>query len=943
MKKLLSSLLTLILVSSLFSISKVTGGLGENTGFGWSTAMSGDWMIVGEKWGEGRNSTSGGTAYIFKRIDDSWNTGWVRNSEVSPSNGVNNKHFGVAVDIDDDHAIVGADYHYKAYIYARSGDDWSLITETELAPIGGSSYFGKTVAIDGDYAIVGENWTKAYLFKKDQGGANNWGQIKEFDETDSYYSAGLAIEDETLLIGAPGANKVFVYSRDEGGADNWGEVQVITGSDAGGGDDFGYDVAIQGNTLVVGAKDGHKFYIFEKSDGTWTEIAKFSTPFAGASVDLDYPNIVVGGSSDTGSQKAYHYKKNSSGVWGLIEELTPIGTKVHYSSDVAISGNQIVVCDDWSEENPSNGDDGEGCAYIFPTEHTFNGQPFATFRIENLEAGNGLADFMFSHVGGAYTAGAGGDVYAYETMQWGEIEGGGRHETTATLLREDADIFDGLTPAGLEIQIDNFNLSAFSHINTIDIDLPWNDPGTHAAGDNRYYDGGNGFIKYNAVKKLDWENMILNLTVPYPAEQSWSGNRIGTGAAISGYGQADLIAENCDPDWLDEFDPENTGQLLFKIESFSQVEQDAYGYYTADISIVPVEWVQEYITQNVPSEGTGLNLDILFDDAGIGFNFDEVNFGAGNDGNDLIVHLMETPPNGALPGAIQSIADQYWHFGTTLESFNTDITFNLAELGNLGDTSHLRILRRINDEDDWEVWSNYVLDDGTHLRATGVTGFSDWTIASEDEGTLPVELSSFTAIQTSSNFAQLNWTTQSETNLLGYNVFRNITETNENSLKMNGNLISSNNSSSEQNYIFTDEEVENEIEYFYWLESVDLDGSTSLFGPISIIILNSEQPEENTPDMEILAGIQSIYPNPFNPKATISYYLTESANVNIEIFNSKGQKITELKQGYQEAQILHPVIWNGKNSDIENVGSGIYFFRLKAGKFTETRRAILLK
>ncbi|MEA1971983.1 MAG: T9SS type A sorting domain-containing protein [Candidatus Cloacimonadota bacterium] len=835
MKILISSLVMIIIVTNLICVSKVTGELGQNSGFGWSTAMSGDWMIVGEKWGEGRNSTYGGTAYIFKRIDNSWNTGWLRNSEISPSNGVNNKHFGVAVDIDEDHAIVGADYHHKAYIYARSGDDWSPITETELFPTdGGGNYFGKTVAIYGDYAVVGENWTKAYLFKKDEGGDNNWGQLKAFDEADSYYSAGLAIENSTLLIGAPGANKVFIYDRDEDGADNWGQVQVLTNPDVAPGDDFGYDVAIQGNTAVVGAKDGHRFYVFEESEGVWDEVANFATPFAGASVDIDYPNIVVGGAPDTGNQKAYHYKKNSSGVWGLIEELVPIGTTTQFSSDVAISGNQIAVCDDWSEENPYNGDDGEGCTYIFPTEHTFGGDPFATFRIENMEAGSDLADFMFSQGGDPYVPNGTGynNVYAYETMQWGLIEGNGRHATTATLLREDATVFVGLNAQLLEINIDAFDLSSFSHINTSDINLDWNNIPSYSAGDNRYYDGGTGYIKYDGTKKLDWENMILNLTVPYPYEQANGNNRIGTGAAIYGYGQADLILENCDEGWLAEFDPENTGQLLFKIESFSQVHQTLYGYYTADISIVPVEWVQEYITQNVPSEGVGLDLDIPFENAGIDFNFDEVAFGEGADGNDLVVHLMEVNPGGTLPGAIQSIANQYWHFGTTLESFQTDITFNLSDLGNLGDTANLRILRRVNDEDDWEIWSNYVLDDGTHLRATGVTGFSDWTVASEEDQTLPVELSSFTAVVTADNYAKLNWTTQSETDLSGYNVYRNDAMNSDSSVKINSSIISGNNSSVGADYEYIDEFINAVGMQYYWLESVDLDGTTELFGPV---------------------------------------------------------------------------------------------------------------
>jgi len=105
--------------------------------------------------------------------------------------------------------------------------------------------------------------------------------------------------------------------------------------------------------------------------------------------------------------------------------------------------------------------------------------------------------------------------------------------------------------------------------------------------------------------------------------------------------------------------------------------------------------------------------------------------------------------------------------------------------------------------------------DGHAMLESGVLNMGDIT--------LPVTLSSFTATQTYANFAQLNWQTQSETDLAGYNVYRNTTENVENGLKLNSILINPSNTSSESNYSFTDEEVEFEQDYFYWLESVESD------------------------------------------------------------------------------------------------------------------------
>ena len=134
--------------------------------------------------------------------------------------------------------------------------------------------------------------------------------------------------------------------------------------------------------------------------------------------------------------------------------------------------------------------------------------------------------------------------------------------------------------------------------------------------------------------------------------------------------------------------------------------------------------------------------------------------------------------------------------------------------------------------------------DGSAMLTSGVISMGDVT--------LPVTLSSFTAVQTSTNFAQLNWQTQSETDLAGYNIYRNNEMNPENSIKINANLISGNNSSTGANYEFIDENVTPIAIQYYWLESVDLDGTTEMFGPVSInfesnylVVQNTEIVSEN--------------------------------------------------------------------------------------------------
>ena len=89
------------------------------------------------------------------------------------------------------------------------------------------------------------------------------------------------------------------------------------------------------------------------------------------------------------------------------------------------------------------------------------------------------------------------------------------------------------------------------------------------------------------------------------------------------------------------------------------------------------------------------------------------------------------------------------------------------------------------------------------------------------------------------------------------------------------------------------------------------------------------------------------YPNPFNPETWIPYQLSEPAEVVIRIYNVTGQLVRTLDLG-----LLGPgfylghskaAYWNGLNSAGEDVASGIYFYQLRAGDFSSTRRMLIVK
>lgn len=84
------------------------------------------------------------------------------------------------------------------------------------------------------------------------------------------------------------------------------------------------------------------------------------------------------------------------------------------------------------------------------------------------------------------------------------------------------------------------------------------------------------------------------------------------------------------------------------------------------------------------------------------------------------------------------------------------------------------------------------------------------------------------------------------------------------------------------------------------------------------------------------------YPNPFNPSTTITYILPESARVQLDIYNIKGQLVTSLVDAQQVAG-NHSVIWNSKDMNNRNVASGVYLYRLSTANKTVTKRMLLMK
>lgn len=128
-------------------------------------------------------------------------------------------------------------------------------------------------------------------------------------------------------------------------------------------------------------------------------------------------------------------------------------------------------------------------------------------------------------------------------------------------------------------------------------------------------------------------------------------------------------------------------------------------------------------------------------------------------------------------------------------------------------------------------------------------------------------------------------------------------------------------------------------QYVYSVIAQYTTGESEPVSTDQVVILSAEDGTEIAP---IVTELRGNYPNPFNPDTKIAFSLANNERVQIDIFNLRGQKIKSLVDGEFESG-NHTVIWNGKDDENVEVGSGIYFYRMKSGSYTTTKKMIMMK
>ena len=372
--------------------------------FGFASAIDGERIVVGARLDDD-NGTDAGSVYVYDYNSgtDSWDE-----TKLLASDGTAGDEFGFAVDVDGDRIVVGAAYDGdgSVYVYDYNGGTSSW-DETKITP--GDAFgdsFGYAVALEGDRIVVGKN----------------------------------ADTENGLIAGA-----AYVYDYNSG-TSSWDETKLLA-SDGANFDQFGVEVGLSGNRIVVGALDDDdngsnsgSVYIYDYNSGTssWDETKLTAGDGAGSdnfgsavSISGDRIAVAATGDDDNGlsSGSIYVYDYNMGlGAWVETKLTASDGaSQDNFGRFVKVQGDRMVVGADGDDDVATNA----GSAYVFD----YNSGT-TSWDETKLTASDGAADDAFGSwvglSGDRIVVGAVGDddagsnagsayPFEYETLSTGTV------------------------------------------------------------------------------------------------------------------------------------------------------------------------------------------------------------------------------------------------------------------------------------------------------------------------------------------------------------------------------------------------------------------------------------------------------------------------------------------------------------------------------------------
>jgi hypothetical protein len=388
-------------VDPLFSLQEklIEEDQGWGAEFGSSIALDGDTLVVGARY-DTVDHDNQGSVRVYTRSG----TDWSLQQKLTSSDAAAYDAFGYSVALSGNRLVVGAigdddvaSDRGAAYVFIRNGTVWTEVQKLAANDGVQDDRFGEAVALDGDTMVIGAKYDDISTnINEDRGAAyvftyngTVWTQQQKLIASDGsgqdYFGAQLALSGDTVVVGVPMDNNsepdqgsAYVYTRS--GA-VWTQQQKIVAADGDYQEHFGSSVALNGNTLVVGAENDFSVggqegsvYVFQRNGAAWTQQQKLRADDGGAADDFGGSVAMSGDTMVVGAmfhdwqlpfhQGAAYVFTRSGAVWTQQQELNSNtgAERDRFGSDVAISGDTVVV---GSTGESIGEDDNHGAAYVF--------------------------------------------------------------------------------------------------------------------------------------------------------------------------------------------------------------------------------------------------------------------------------------------------------------------------------------------------------------------------------------------------------------------------------------------------------------------------------------------------------------------------------------------------------------------------------------------------
>ncbi|MDJ0523533.1 MAG: integrin [Planctomycetota bacterium] len=351
---------------------------GDTDRFGRCVAIDGDTLVVGTEEedsdatgidGDESDDTApeSGAVYVYVRVGGSW----TRQAYIKGSNTEGGDRFGASIALQGDTLVVGApgedgdttgvggnqasnaaSASGAVYVFTRTGGVWSQQAYVKASNTGARDGFGQTVALDGDTLVVGapdedsnavgvdglesddsaERAGAVYVFTETGGVWTQQAYLKASNtEAQDRFGTQVAVSDDSIVVGAAregsastGVNGVqgdntaaesgaaYVFTRT---GDTWSQQAYLKASNADAGDEFGHAVAIDGDTIAIGAFREDTFhdqsgavYVFTRTGGVWSQqdflkasYTSAGSKWFGSSVALRGDALVTGAPNEDSS------------------------------------------------------------------------------------------------------------------------------------------------------------------------------------------------------------------------------------------------------------------------------------------------------------------------------------------------------------------------------------------------------------------------------------------------------------------------------------------------------------------------------------------------------------------------------------------------------------------------------------------------------------------